>query len=38
MISLDYLQEHRNGYYSKSIIENADLAESFDVIGAIAGF
>jgi hypothetical protein len=37
MISLDYSQEYRNGYYSKSMIENADLAESFDVIGVIAG-
>jgi hypothetical protein len=37
MISLDYLQEYRNRYYGKSMIENADLAESFDVIGIIAG-
>jgi hypothetical protein len=33
MISLDHLQEYRNGYYGKSMIENADLAESFDVAG-----
>jgi hypothetical protein len=36
-ISTGYLQEYRNGYYSKSMIENADLAESFDMIGVIAG-
>jgi hypothetical protein len=36
-ISMGYIQEFRNGYYSKSMIENAKLAESFDMIGVIAG-
>jgi hypothetical protein len=36
-ISMGYIQEYRNGYYSKSMIENADLAESFDMLGVIAG-
>jgi hypothetical protein len=35
-ISMGHIQEYRNGYYSKSMIENADLAESFDMIGVIA--
>lgn len=34
---MGYIQEFRNGYYSKSMIENAILAESFDMIGVIAG-
>jgi hypothetical protein len=28
----------RNVYYSKSMIENVDLAESFDMVAVIAGF
>jgi hypothetical protein len=36
-ISMGYIQEFRNGYYSKAMVENADLAESFDMIGVIAG-
>jgi hypothetical protein len=36
-ISMGYIQEYRNGYYSKSMIENAMLAESFDMIGVVAG-
>jgi hypothetical protein len=36
-ISMGYIQEFRNGYYSKAMIENADLAEGFDMIGVIAG-
>ena len=36
-ISMGHIQEFRNGYYSKAMIENADLAESFDMIGVIAG-
>jgi hypothetical protein len=36
-ISMGYIQEYRNGHYSKSMIENAMLAESFDMIGVIAG-
>jgi hypothetical protein len=34
---MGYIQEYRNGYYSRAMIENADLAESFDMIGVIAG-
>jgi Zn ribbon nucleic-acid-binding protein len=36
-ISMGYIQEYRNGYYIKSMIENAMLAGSFDMIGVIAG-
>ena len=36
-MSMGYIQEYRNGYYSRAMIENADLAESFDMIGVIAG-
>jgi hypothetical protein len=32
-MSMGYIQEYRNGYYSRAMIENADLAESFDMIG-----
>lgn len=34
---MGYIQEYRNGYYIKSMIENAMLAGSFDMIGVIAG-
>jgi hypothetical protein len=34
---MGYIQEYRNGYYSRAMIENADLAESIDMIGVIAG-
>jgi hypothetical protein len=34
-MSMGYIQEYRNGYYSRAMIENADLAESFDMIGVI---
>src|SRR5918911_4478322 len=36
-ISMGYIQEFRNGYYSKAMVENADLVESVDMIGVIAG-
>ena len=36
-ISYGHIQEYRNGYYSTAMVENADLAESFDMIGIIAG-
>jgi hypothetical protein len=36
-ISMGYMQEYRNGYYSTAMVENADLAESVDMIGVIAG-
>jgi hypothetical protein len=36
-ISYGHIQEFRNGYYSRAMVENADLAESFDMIGVIAG-
>lgn len=36
-ISMGYIQEYRNGYYSTAMVENADLAESVDMIGVIAG-
>jgi hypothetical protein len=36
-ISMGYIQEYRNGYYSKSMIENAQLAESSEMVGVIAG-
>ncbi len=36
-MSMGYIQEYRNGYYSRAMIENADLAESFDMVGIIAG-
>jgi hypothetical protein len=32
-MSMGYIQEYRNGYYSRAMIENTDLAESFDMIG-----
>jgi hypothetical protein len=35
-ISMGHIQEYRNRYYSKSMIENADLPESFDMFGVIA--
>jgi hypothetical protein len=31
-----YIREYRNGYYSISMIENADFVQSFDMIGVIA--
>lgn len=34
---MGYMQEYRNGYYSTAMVENADLAESVDMIGVIAG-
>ena len=36
-ISMGHIQEYRNGYYSTAMIENADLANSIDMIGVIAG-
>jgi hypothetical protein len=36
-ISMGYIQEYRNGYYSRAMVENADLAEGVDMIGVIAG-
>ena len=36
-ISYGHIQEYRNGYYSRAMVENADLAESFDMVGVIAG-
>ncbi|MGB8034265.1 MAG: hypothetical protein WCF03_10650, partial [Nitrososphaeraceae archaeon] len=36
-ISMGYIQEYRNGYYSKSMIENAQLAASFEMVGVVAG-
>jgi hypothetical protein len=36
-ISYGHIQEYRNGYYSRAMTENADLAESFDMVGVIAG-
>ena len=36
-ISYGHIQEYRNGYYSRAMVENADLAESFHMIGVIAG-
>lgn len=36
-ISMGHIQEYRNGYYSTSMIENADFADSFEMIGVIAG-
>jgi hypothetical protein len=35
-ISMGHIQEYRNGYYSRAMVENADLAESVDMIGVIA--
>ena len=34
---MGYIQEYRNGYYSRAMVENADLVESIDMIGVIAG-
>jgi hypothetical protein len=34
---MGYIQEYRNGYYSKSMIENAQLAGSFEMVGVVAG-
>src|SRR5918912_1318839 len=34
-ISMGYIQEFRNGYYSRAMVENADLAESFEMVGVI---
>jgi hypothetical protein len=28
---MGYVQEYRNGYYSRAMVENADLVESIDV-------
>jgi hypothetical protein len=36
-ISMGYIQEFRNGYYSRAMVENADLAESFEMVGVIVG-
>jgi hypothetical protein len=36
-MSMGYIQEYRNGYYSRAMVENADLVESIDIIGVIAG-
>jgi hypothetical protein len=36
-VSMGYVQEYRNGYYSRAMVENADLVESIDMIGVIAG-
>jgi hypothetical protein len=36
-ISYGHIQQYRNGYYGRAMVENADLAESFDMIGVIAG-
>jgi len=36
-ISMGHIQEYRNGYYSNSMIENADLVESLDMVGVIVG-
>ena len=34
---MGYMQEYRNGYSSTAMVENADLAESVDMIEVIAG-
>jgi hypothetical protein len=34
-ISMGYIQEYRNGYYSAAMIENADFANSCEMIGTI---
>jgi hypothetical protein len=34
---MGYIREYRNGYYSTSMIENADFADSFEMIRVIAG-
>jgi hypothetical protein len=36
-ISMGHIQEYRNGYYSRAMIENADLAESSEMVGVIVG-
>jgi hypothetical protein len=36
-ISMGNIREYRNGYYSTSMIENADFADSLEMIGVIAG-
>jgi hypothetical protein len=36
-ISIGHIQEYRNGYYSRAMVESADLAESIDMLGVIAG-
>ena len=36
-ISMGHIREYRNGYYSTSMIENADFADSFEMIRVIAG-
>jgi hypothetical protein len=35
-ISMGYIQEFREAYYGKSVIENAQFAESLDMIGVVA--
>jgi hypothetical protein len=32
---MGYIQEYRNGYYSRAMVENADLAGSIDMIGVL---
>lgn len=32
-----HIQQYRNGYYGRAMVENAVFAESFDMIGIIAG-
>ncbi len=32
-----HIQQYRNGYYGRAMVKNAVFAESFDMIGIIAG-
>jgi hypothetical protein len=36
-ISIGYIRQYRNGYFSKSMIENSDLLKDFPMIGIKAG-
>lgn len=36
-ISIGYVREYRNGFFSKSMIENADISKDFQMIGARVG-
>lgn len=36
-ISMGYVREYRNGYFSTSMIENADISKDFHMIGARVG-
>jgi hypothetical protein len=37
-ISMGHVREYRNGYFSKYMIENADISEDFQMVGARVGY